>query len=90
MTTVIASLMFVTAAAAAVAAIAATWNRYRDVALGHVAALRAVGNEREFRVRMVSQGRQPVLVAHPGVRRLPQRAAAARRPVMPQGVREAA
>jgi hypothetical protein len=79
MTTILASLIFVTAAAIAVAAIITSWNRYRDVALGHVAALRSVGEERDFHVRIVAQARQPVLVAHSGIRRLPHRAAAARR-----------
>jgi len=79
MPTLLASLIFAAAALAATGAIIATWTRYRDVALGHVAALRAVDEARDFRVRILGQGRQPVLAGHPGVRRLPHRAAAARR-----------
>ncbi|HUQ13066.1 MAG TPA: hypothetical protein VM055_02195 [Novosphingobium sp.] len=90
MQTLLASLVFATAALAALGVIAATWTRYRDVALGHVAALRAVDEARDFRVRIVGQARLPVLAGHPGVRRLPHRAAAARRFATLSGVRAAA
>jgi hypothetical protein len=74
MLTVLASFAFVATAVVAVAAIAATWTRYGKTALGHVAALREVADERTFRVRIVGNSRV-ALAGHPGIRRLPHRAA---------------
>ena len=77
MLTVLASLAFVATALIAVAAIAATWARYGKAALGHVAALREVAEERTFQVRIVG-GNRPALAGQTGIRRLPHRAAALR------------
>ena len=74
----LATLAFAAAAVLAVTAILATWTRYREVALGNLAALRGVAAEREFRVRILGAARQPALAGHPGLRRLPQRARGAR------------
>jgi hypothetical protein len=48
--------------------------------------LRGVADEREFRVRMLGLGRQPVLAGHPALRRVPHRARAVRtvRPAAPR------
>ena len=85
----LASLAFAAAALAAVAAIRATLSQYRDVALSNIAALRDCANEREFRVTIASASRKPALAGHPGVRRVPHRAQAARagfRPSRPRRV----
>jgi hypothetical protein len=73
----LASLAFAATALIAMAAIGSTWTRYGKTALGHVAALRDVAEERTFRVRIVG-GTRPALAGHPGIRRLPHRAAAVR------------
>ena len=74
----LATLAFAAAAVLAVTAILATWTRYRDVALGNLAALRGVAAEREFRIRILGAARQPALAGHPALRRVPQRARGAR------------
>ena len=60
MLTVLASLAFLAAALVAVAAVKATWSQYRDVALGNIAALGRVGDEREFRVTLAALARRPM------------------------------
>lgn len=76
MLTVLASLAFVAAAFVAVATVAATWSQYRDVALGNIAALGRVGDEREFRVTLAAIARRPLLAGQAGMRRQPHRVAA--------------
>ena len=78
MLTLLASLAFLGAATAAVVSMKATWSQYRDVALGNVAALRGVAEARDYQVTVMALGRKPALAGHPGVRRLPHRAQAAR------------
>ncbi|MCA1661136.1 MAG: hypothetical protein LC648_02780 [Novosphingobium sp.] len=77
MLTVFASLAFLAAACVAAWSVAATWLQYRDVALGNIAALGLAEDEREFRITISARGRKPALAGHPGVRRLPHRAARA-------------
>lgn len=89
MLAIFATLAFAAAAILAAATILATWTRYRDVALGNLAALRGVSAEREFRVRMLGLGRQPVLAGHPALRRLPHRARGTR-PIRTAAARRAA
>ena len=90
MLTVLASLAFVAAALAALAAMRATFAQYRDIAFGNIAALSGVSDQREFRVTMVAHGRKPVLAGHPGIRRIPVRAQAARGGLRPSQPRRAA
>ena len=86
MLAILATLAFAGAACLAGAAMVATWTRYRDVALGNLAALRGVDAQREFRVRVLGLGRQPVLAGHPALRRAPHRARGGRtvRPAEPR------
>ena len=89
MLAIFATLAFVSAAVVAAGTFFATWTRYRDVALRNLAALRGVADEREFRVRMLGLGRQPVLAGHPALRRAPHRLRGARA-VRPVAARRAA
>jgi len=75
MLTVLASLAFLAAALVAVAAVKATWSQYRDVALGNIAALGRVGDEREFRVTLAALARRPMPAGQVVLRRQPHRAA---------------
>ena len=81
MLTVFASLAFLAAALVAVAAVRATWLQYRDVALGNIAALGRVGDEREFRVTLAAIARRPMPAGQVFIRRQPHRASPARGPV---------
>ena len=89
MLAILVTLAFAGAAFLATAAIVATWTRYRDVALGNLAALRGVAAEREFRVRILGAARQPALAGHPALRRTPHRARGLRS-VRPSAARRAA
>jgi len=85
-------LVFAVAAILAAVALAATWRRYRGIALGNIAALRRAPAERSFEVRI---GRLPALVgsaagAGPAWRRWPQRLAIPRRSAAAAGLRAAA
>ena len=54
MLALLASLAFVVAAVVGLAAIAGSWTRYRDVALGNLAALHERDAPRDYRVRAMS------------------------------------
>ena len=90
MLTVLASLAFLAAALVAVAAVRATWSQYRDVALGNIAALGRVGDEREFRVTLAALARRPMPAGQLVLRRRRQHAGSARGPVRTPSRRAAA
>ena len=90
MLTVLASLAFMAAALVALAAVGATWSRYRDVALGNIAALRQVGDQREFRVTLAALARRPMPAGQVVLRRRPHRTSPVRCPVRPLPQRAAA
>ena len=70
MLALLASFAFVAAALIGFAAIAASWTRYRDVALGNVAALHERDMTRDYRVRAVSVvGRAAPLAARREIKR---------------------
>lgn len=77
MLTALAWLFLAATALSAVAAIRATFAQHGKVALANLIALRDCAEVREFRVSIVG-GRKPALAGHPGIRRVPHRAQAAR------------
>ena len=90
MLTVLASLAFLGATLVAVAAVRATWSQYRDVALGNIAALGQVGDQREFRVTVAALARRPMPAGQVVIRRQRHHASPARGPVRTPARRAAA
>lgn len=81
-------LIFAAGALLAAVALALTWRRYRHVAFANIEALRRVGTERDFTVRI---GRHPALVGScSSPIAWPHRPVRARRSAAAAGLRAAA